>query len=514
MRRLAPIVLTLALVGGGAVMAAAGDGPDGTSYDVELDNAFGLTVGADLRSAGVKIGSVDDLQIDAKTARAIATVSIDRPEFAGFRKDVFCVVEPQSLIGEYFLDCEPGKDPQTLADGSRIPVEQTGGTVPADLVNNIMRRPYRERLGILIAELGATFASRGDDVNKTIGRAVPALRETDKVLRILADERETLRQLTRDGETVITRLAKDRDGVARFVAEARDTAAASADRRTDLATTIRLLPDFQRELRPSLEALGEAARKQTPALADLRAAAPTLTRLIKRLGPFSEASRPAIRSLARTSDTGRRAVAAARPTVAQLNRTATKSKDPFTNLRFILEHVNDRRHAVEPNPLSPGGKGFTGLEALLQYPFVQSQAINIFDVKGYILKLNILINECGAYTDARGRLSDPERAKKCNADLGPGAPSLQEAAAKEQAYAAGANPRSSDAGTRRAASAGDAPAAGSGQGSASGQASGPGGSATGDRLSLPGLPPIDLRKPGRRPQTDAAQPLLDLLLRP
>ncbi len=45
-----------------------------------------------------------------------------------------------------------------------------------------MRRPYRERLRIILDELGAGVGGRADDINETIRRASPALRETDKVL--------------------------------------------------------------------------------------------------------------------------------------------------------------------------------------------------------------------------------------------------------------------------------------------------------------------------------------------
>src|SRR5919112_1882119 len=93
------------------------------------------------------------------------------------------------FIGEIFIDCRPGTNPQRLEPGSTIPVEQTETTVPVDLVNNIMRRPYRERFSILLSELGAGLAARGEDLNETIRRAVPALRETDKVLKLLADQR-------------------------------------------------------------------------------------------------------------------------------------------------------------------------------------------------------------------------------------------------------------------------------------------------------------------------------------
>jgi hypothetical protein len=91
----------------------------------------------------------------------------------------------------------------------------------------------------------------------------------------------------------------------------------------------------------------------------------------------------------------------------------------MTNLRFMLEALNSRDYAVEKNPLSPGGNGYTGLEAFLLFPHLQSQAINTFDTRGYILKLNALINECTKYTDAKTAREDPGRTKRCTAALGP-----------------------------------------------------------------------------------------------
>ena len=43
-----------------------------------------------------------------------------------------------------------------------------------------MRRPYRERSEPIVSGLGAGVAGNGQDLNDTIRRAVPALRETDK----------------------------------------------------------------------------------------------------------------------------------------------------------------------------------------------------------------------------------------------------------------------------------------------------------------------------------------------
>jgi virulence factor Mce-like protein len=433
MRRAVIIAALIAGLGAAGLATGAGDDGGGSKrYDVVLDNSFGLTEGADLKAAGVRIGKVAELDVQRSTGRAIVTVEVKRAGFDSLRSDVFCKVEPQSLIGEYFLNCEPGKSRQALPDGATIPVQQTAGTIPPDLVLNIMRRPQRERFAMILTELGAGLGARGEDLNATIRRALPALRETDEVLELLAANRRTLRTLTRDADVVLNALSDNRNDVARFVSEARDTAVASAARSTDLKATIHKLPAFLRALRPTLADLGTVAREQTPALRDLRAGAGDLETLFERLGPFSEAARPAVRSLGTASVVGRQAARTGRPTVARLRKTAAAAKEPSTNLRFVLEHINDRGNAVEPNRLSPGGTGFTGLEAFLQYIFVQAQAINLYDTKGHILKLNILINECGAYTNAETARSKPERTKHCTQALGPSAPGITSAVAPQR----------------------------------------------------------------------------------
>jgi len=424
MRRLSLVTLLLLVAGAATTWAVTASGKDGgQTYTVVLDNAFGLTTGADLRSSGVKVGKVSGLDVQRSTSRALAQITISKPEFAGLRKDVFCEVKPQSLIGEYYLDCDPGKSGEPAPP--TIPVEQTAGTIAPDLVLDILRRPARERFGLILSELGIGLTARGDDLQTTIRRGVPALRETDKVLKILADNRQTLQQLTADADRVLIELARNRGDVARFVGAAGETTAASAARREKLAESVRKLPGFLRELRPALADLGTAAARQTPALADLRRAAPDLTTLLKRLGPFADSARPAVRGLGRASDTGVEAVREARSTVAQLRALGTVSTEPMRNLRFVLEDVDDRGRAVEPNRLSPGsGAGFTGLEAVLQYAFVQSQAINIFDSRGYMLKLGLLVNECSGYTNAQTAIQDTKRTADCKQWLGPNQPGI------------------------------------------------------------------------------------------
>jgi phospholipid/cholesterol/gamma-HCH transport system substrate-binding protein len=426
-RRALGIVAAVAAVGASVVVAAGARGAGGAepgSYQVELDNAFGLIEGGDLKVAGVRAGRITAIRLDRRTKRAVVGFRIDRRGFGSLRRDVHCESRPQSLIGEYFLDCLPGTSPQKLPAGARIPVTQTSSTVAPDLVADIMREPQRERLRIIVSELGAGVAGRASELNAAIRRASPALRETDRVLKMLAAQNEVLADLAVNADTVVGDLARNRHDVGRFVTAAGKTAGVSARRRRDLADGVRRLPGFLEELRPTMASLGQVADQQAPALRDLDASSQRLTRFLELAAPFAEASRPAIRSLGEASQTGDRAVKAAGPTISLLDGFARPAPEVAKNLSMVLQHLDDRENAIEADPRSPGGKGYTGLEALLQYVYDQTTSTAIHDQNGHILKIGLFASSCSEYADAKRLKDHPELERKCASYLGPTQPGL------------------------------------------------------------------------------------------
>jgi len=110
-----------------------------------------------------------------------------------------------------------------------LPVSQTSRPVDLDLLNNVFRAPYRQRLAIILNELGTGLAGRGDDLRTAVRNANPELKETDKVLAILSDQNKTLQNLASDGDTILAPLARDRSQVADFVV--RDLVAAASGAR-------------------------------------------------------------------------------------------------------------------------------------------------------------------------------------------------------------------------------------------------------------------------------------------
>jgi ABC-type transporter Mla subunit MlaD len=434
-RRLITAAFVLAVCAAAFVLAgAAEDDATGKRYKIEFDNAFGLVEGGDLKIGKVRAGQTTGFEVSKdQPRRAIVEIEVSEPGFDDFRVDASCSIEPQSLIGEYFVNCQTGSAKQKLPAGGTVPAEQTQSTIPADLVNNIMRRPYRERLRLILTELGTALAGNPQRLAEVLRRAHPGLRETNKVLRILARQNRIIQNFITDSDTVIAALEANKQDVARFVVEAGETAEISATRREDIARSFRRLPTFLDELRPYMVRLGQLADEQTPLLIDLQRAAPHLEETFRRLGPFADASRPAFRSLGRTAVVGRRAINESQEEIAELREVAKNAPGVGRPLRRFLVSIDSRNRDIEndaratatdppaPDPTHISGNGgFTGMEAVWNYFFWQTLALNSGDKFGRVLKLVVLEDPpCGEYHNNAENME-----ARCRQWLGPDQPGI------------------------------------------------------------------------------------------
>ena len=453
MRRLAAILAVLCLGAAGIATTVAG-ADDTHEYKVELDNAFGLVQGSLVKIAGVEAGKVTDLAIN-EDKRAVVSFTTTGP-VGELGEDTTCSSEPQSLIAEYFIDCQPAGDP--LPEGGTIPVEQVTQTVQQDLVNNTLREPFKRRFQLILNEFGTALAGNPENLNAAIRRGAPALRELEQVLEILGDHNRIIRDLNANSERVISRLAERREDVVRFVREARDTAAASASRRADLSRNFQLLPDFLAELQPTLADTETLVRAQTPVLADLRASAPGLNTLARNLPAFNSASEASLTTLGDASVVGKRALRNGADEIRILRRAFKNAPRAAELLDDLLADAHDPRRAVEIDERAgrdtgrtssrPGTKntmGYTALEGLLNYAYYQSGALNQFDQHSHLLHFSLYgVNQsggpCGEYSTGRdeetgepgvpaaggGTTTNILEADRCVAWLGDSAPGINE----------------------------------------------------------------------------------------
>lgn len=129
---------TSEVLAGAAVLAVAigflayaaqgvGLGGGGKSYDLSasFQSAEGITVGTDVRLAGVKVGTVSRLDLNPQTfyADAVLTLrdSVQLPD------DSAALVSSEGLLGGNYIELRPGGSTENLVAGAEI--EDTQGSV-------------------------------------------------------------------------------------------------------------------------------------------------------------------------------------------------------------------------------------------------------------------------------------------------------------------------------------------------------------------------------------------------
>jgi len=95
------------------------------TVDAKFRSAEGITVGTDVRLAGVKIGSVSNLSLDPQTFQAIAQLSI-KPEYQ-MPDDSAAIISSEGLLGGSFVEILPGGSYELMEDGSEF--SETQGAV-------------------------------------------------------------------------------------------------------------------------------------------------------------------------------------------------------------------------------------------------------------------------------------------------------------------------------------------------------------------------------------------------
>src|SRR5919202_485703 len=122
------IVLAVAAVFLGYAVLHSGRGAgaaEGMTLHANFDRIDGLANGADVRIAGVKVGTVTDSRINPETFAAELTMKVDRS--LKLPVDTSAEITSEGLLGGKYVSLVPGGSDRMLADGGRI--TETQGSV-------------------------------------------------------------------------------------------------------------------------------------------------------------------------------------------------------------------------------------------------------------------------------------------------------------------------------------------------------------------------------------------------
>ena len=89
----------------------------------KFDNIGGLKPRSPIRSAGVTVGRVTRIELDAKTYQGLVTMEIDSA--VPFPKDSSAKILTSGLLGDQYVGIEPGSSDENLGPNDRISQTQS-----------------------------------------------------------------------------------------------------------------------------------------------------------------------------------------------------------------------------------------------------------------------------------------------------------------------------------------------------------------------------------------------------
>lgn len=255
---------------------------DGETYSAAFSEAGGLKPGDEVRIAGVKVGKVDEVDLDGDHVKVTFRVK-GEPEF-GTRTGA--AIRVKTILGAKYLALRP-KGPGQLAPGSEIPLNRT---VPAyDVVaafsdlTTTTEKVDTAHLAKALETISTTFEDSPEDVKASI-------KGLSKISRTVASRDQALRELLDHANGVTGVLSQRsgefatlvRDGDKLFKEIARRRAAIHALLKSSAALGIQLsglVEDNRKEIGPALKGLGQV-------VAMLERNQASLDRSVRLLAPY------------------------------------------------------------------------------------------------------------------------------------------------------------------------------------------------------------------------------------
>jgi len=119
-------------------------GGDTYTLRANFDNIGGLKVRAPVRTAGVTVGRVTDIDLDSKTYQGVVTMEIARSY--PFPKDSAAKILTAGLLGDQYIGLEPGGDEATFVAGDTVPQTQSA-VVLENLIGQFLSSKAEETTG-------------------------------------------------------------------------------------------------------------------------------------------------------------------------------------------------------------------------------------------------------------------------------------------------------------------------------------------------------------------------------
>lgn len=200
-------------------------GGDQKEYTATFTEVSGLRPGDDIKVAGVRVGQVEEIEVDGRDAKVSFVLSEDQPLLDNSK----LVLRYQNLLGQRYLSIQqPERRGAELKDGAHLGTDQTDPGFDLTVLLNGFRPLFRvlkpEDINKLARSLVRLLQGEGGTIEEFLSETTKltnfvadrdqvfdqVLTNLTPVLQNLAGQGDELRSTVRELSALMTALAKDR----------------------------------------------------------------------------------------------------------------------------------------------------------------------------------------------------------------------------------------------------------------------------------------------------------------
>ena len=327
-------------------------GKDVVEVEAELVTAQAVTPGQGqtVNIAGVQVGQISSVKLE--DGKAIVGMKIER-EHATIYRDATVLLRPKTGLKDMVAELTPGTEAAgPLPEGERIPISQTLPDVNLDEVLAALDSDTRDYLRLLLGDGGKALKGNGRALAQTIRRFEPTARYARRANRLLALRRKNLKRAVHNLSLVMEALGAKDTQLAEFVESSNAVFATLAGQEADLRATLAELPTALDATQSALAKTDRMATVLGPTLEDLLPAARALGPALQQTRPFLTETTPIIR------DELRPFARAALPTVKALQPALSDLSAATPNLTRTFRVVNALLNTLAYNPPGSSAEGY------------------------------------------------------------------------------------------------------------------------------------------------------------
>lgn len=259
----------------------------------EISDSQGLLKHADVRAAGVKVGTVSNITNTSTQDGTLALVQMQlNGGYAPIYKNATVLVRQKTLVGENYIEVTRGTPTMgKVPDGGSLPLSADLQSVPLDKILNALTPSVRKQIQADLGALGAGLQGEGTNLNDFLGALQPTVYNGGEVFGVLNDQKQEVADVVQQTGEVMQALANRTQQLQTLISSGENTAQAVAARDVALAQSLEDLPATLQQARTSVATLDSFSGLATPVISNLRVAVTKLDPVMTELKPTAAAAK-------------------------------------------------------------------------------------------------------------------------------------------------------------------------------------------------------------------------------